>query len=160
MVNGPLIPGMREFDTPRRGVPAWLPWLVVTAVVLVVLVLAAGFIGGVGPLRSLGISTSSLDAVEYRPTANDSVIQVAVAMPSTGLCRDDVIEVTAFPRGNRVEVESTVTRPRNSNCPVGSIGGDRRWVDVELDQPLGSRTVIRLPDRAPLPRSTATSGTS
>lgn len=159
MVNGPLIPGMREFDTPRRGRPAWLPWLVSVVVVLVVLVLAAGFVGGVGPLRSLGMSTSSIDAVEYRPTANDSVIQVAVAMPATGFCRDDSISVTAFERGNRVEVESTVTRPRNSSCPVGSIGGDRRWVDVGLDAPLASRTVIRLPDRAPLPRSTDTSGT-
>jgi hypothetical protein len=151
---------MKEFDTPRRGRPGWLPWVISIVVILVVLVLAAGFVGGVGPLRSLGMSTTSLDAVEYRPTANDSVIQVAVAMPPAGLCRDDDIQVTAFARGNRIEVESTVTRPRNSSCPVGSISGDRRWVDVELDDPLGSRTVIRLPDRTPLSRSTDTSGTS
>lgn len=151
MVNGPLIPGMREFDTPRRGVPAWVPWLVGVVVVLIALVVIAGLVGGVGPLRSLGLTTSSLQAVKYRTTGNDAVIQVAVAMPPTGLCRDDTITVTPFERGNRVEVDSTVTRPRQNDCPVASIGGDVTWVDVPLNAPLGQRTVVRLPDRQALP---------
>jgi hypothetical protein len=158
VVNGPLIPGMREFDTPRRGVPSWLPWLIGAVVVVAVLVVVAGFVGGVGPLRFLGLSTSGLQSVQYRTTADGSVLQVAVAMPPTGLCRDDAINVTAFERGNRVELDSTVTRPRQSTCPVSSIGGDVTWVDVTLDAPLGDRTVIRLPDRQPLPRDTASLG--
>jgi hypothetical protein len=152
VVIGPLIPGMREFDTPRRGWPRWLVWLLMSAGVLVVLVVVAGFVGGVGPLRALGQTTSAVESVQYRTTVDGSVLQVAVAMPPTGLCRDDTINVTAFERGNRVELDSSVTRPRQSTCPVASLGGDVRWVDVPLDRPLGDRTVIRLPDRSPLPR--------
>ena len=155
MAHGPLIPGMREFDRPRKGWPGWLPWLLAGVAVLVVLVLAAGFVGGVGPLRSLGLATTELSPVQYRPTVTDNVIQVAVAMPPTGLCRDDDVSVTVFERGNRIEVESSVTRARRSSCPVTIIGGDLRWVDVVLDQPLGTRTVIRLTDRAALPRELA-----
>ena len=156
MVNGPLIPGMREFDTPRRGVPPWVPWLLIGMGVVVVLVVAAGLVGGVGPLRSLGLTTTSLEPVQYRPTAADNVIQVALSMPATGLCRDDEVSVVAFERGSRVEVEGSVTRSRRTSCPVSSLGGDVRWVEVALEQPLGTRTVVRLPDRQPLPRDIAT----
>ena len=158
MVNGPLIPGMREFDTPRRGMPSWVPWLIVLLLALVALVVVAGFVGGVGPLGTLGRTTSNLQAVKYRTTTSDTVLQIAVAMPPSGLCRDDQISVTAFERGNRVEVDSTVTRPRQTTCPVASIGGDVRWVDLQLDAPLADRTVIRLPDRQPLPRENGTLG--
>jgi len=65
VVNGPLIPGMREFDTPRRGAPAWLPWLIGAVVVVGVLVVVAGFVGGVGPLRFLGLTTSGLQSVPH-----------------------------------------------------------------------------------------------
>lgn len=149
---------MREFDRPRRRRPAWLPWLLASVAVVVVLVLAAGFVGGVGPLRSLGLVTSDLNAVGYRPTSGDSVIQVSVAMPATGLCRDDDISVVAFERGNRVEVESTITRSRNSTCSPVAVGGDLRWIDVELDAPLGDRAVIRATDREPLSRQTSPLG--
>lgn len=158
MVNGPLIPGMREFDTPRKGMPSWVPWLIGLVLAIVALVIVAGFVGGVGPLGALGRSTSELQAVKYRTTTSDSVLQIAVAMPPSGLCRDDEISVTSFERGNRVEVESTVTRSRQSTCPVTSIGGDVRWVDVQLKAPLADRTVIRLPDRQPLPKENGTLG--
>jgi hypothetical protein len=158
MVTGPLIPGMRELDRPRRGWPAWLTWLLVSAGVLAVLVVVAGLFGGVGPLRSLGMGTTSLQPVGYRPTVDDSVIQIAVTLPSTGLCRDDQISVKAFERGNRVEVESSVTRSRTAGCAVMTIGGDVRWVDLQLGQPLGSRTVIRTSDREPLPRDSGDGG--
>ncbi len=156
MANGPLIPGLREFDRPRKRWPAWVGWLIAAIAVLIVLVLAAGFVAGKGPLRSLGLTTIALRPVEYRPTASDSVIQVAVSLPPSGLCRDDEVEVIAFERGNRVEVESNVTRPRRSSCPVTTLGGDVYWVDVALDQPLGERTVIRAVDRVPLPRESVT----
>lgn len=155
MVNGPLIPGMREFDTPRQGWPRWLMWALVSVGVLVVLIVVAGFVGGVGPLRALGLSTLPLEAVQYRTTPNPAVIEVAVAMPKTGLCREDTVQVTAFERGNRVEIDSNVTRPRQATCPVSSIGGDVTWVSVPLDADLADRTVIRLPDRTPLEKASA-----
>jgi hypothetical protein len=146
---------MREFDTPSQGWPKWIVWGLISLGVLAALVVVAGFVGGVGPLRALGLSTTPLEAVQYRTTPDPSVLEVAVAMPKTGLCRDDTISVTAFERGNRVEIDSSVTRPRKTTCPVSSIGGDVTWVSVPLDEPLAGRTVIRLPDRSPLEQTSA-----
>jgi hypothetical protein len=151
MSGGPLIPGMREFDRPRSGWPAWLTWALASTVSVVVLVVLAGFAGGVGPLGALGQATTPLDAVAYRTTADPSVIQVAVRLPESGLCRDDEITVVAFERSNRIEVDPSVTRSRTGSCPVTSIGGDLRWAEVRLGVPLGSRTVIRTSDREPVP---------
>jgi hypothetical protein len=150
VAGGPLIPGLREFDRPRGRRP-WVGWLIGSLVVLVALVVLAGFAGGVGPLRVLGLATTPLETVGYRATSDPAVIQVAVALPPSGLCRDDEITVLAFERSNRVEVDSSVTRSRNDTCPVMSIGGDVRWTDVRLASPLGSRTVIRTADREPVP---------
>lgn len=158
MVTGPLIPGMREFDRPRRRWPAWLSWMLAGLAVIAALVVVAGLVGGAGPLRSLGMSTSQLQPIGYRPTVDDTVLQVAVTLPATGLCREDAITVVAFERSNRVEVEGTVTRSRNADCPITTIGGDVRWVDVQLDQPLGSRSVIGAIDREPLPRDPGSVG--
>ena len=155
-MSGPLIPGMREFDRPRGRGPAWVVWVVMTMAVLAVVVVLAGFAGGVGPLRALGVTTTPLEAVGYRPTSDQMVIQVAVTPPPSGLCRTDEVRAVAFERSNRVEVESSVTRSRSSSCPVTTIGGDVRWIDVQLDSPLGTRTVIRASDREPLGRTTAT----
>lgn len=154
-MSGPLIPGMREFDRPRGRGPAWVVWVVVSAVVLVALVVLAGFAGGVGPLRVLGQSTTPLEAVAYRVTGDAAVIELAVTLPPSGLCRDDVIDAVAFERSNRVEVETSVTRGRAASCTVTTIGGDVRWVDLRLDSPLGTRTVIRATDREPLTREAA-----
>ena len=148
---GPLIPGLQEFDRPRRGWPRWLTWLVVAVAGLVAVLVLAGFAGGVGPLGVLGRGTTQLEVVSYRVTAEPDVIQLAVTLPASGLCRDDAIETAGFERGNRVEVEASVTRSRNATCTVTTIGGDVRWVDVRLDAPLGERQVIRLSDRDPVP---------
>lgn len=155
MANGPLIPGLREFDAPRRRVPGWIPWLVAAVAVVAVLVVAAGMVAGVGPLRSLGLSTTALTPVSYRPTSTDAVIQVGVALPPSGLCRDDEVTAVAFERGNRVEVEATLTRARRETCPVTTLGGDVHWVDVALAAPLGDRSVVRADDRTPVPRDGA-----
>lgn len=156
MPQGPLLPGVREFDRPRGRWPAWLRWGLVSVVVLLGVVLVAGLVGGVGPLRVLGLTTVPLEARGFRPTVDPAVIQVAVALPADGLCRDDELRVVPYERGNRVEVESEVTRPRTGDCPLATFGGDVRWVDVRLDEPLGTRTVIALPERTPLPRESAT----
>lgn len=152
VTSGPLIPGMNEFDGPRRRVPRFVLWLLAAAIVLGVLVGAAGLVGGVGPLRSLGLVTEDLQPVAYRPTTSEQAIQVAVALPPRGLCPDEQIQVVAFERGARVEIQAQVQRSRTSDCPVTGIAGDRTWVDVALGSPLGERTVIRTVDRQPLPR--------
>jgi hypothetical protein len=151
-MSGPLIPGMREFDRPRGRGPAWVVWTVMTMVVLAAVIVLAGFVGGVGPLRVLGVSTTPIEAVGYRTTPDETVIQIAVTPPPSGLCRTDEVRAVAFERSNRVEVESLVTRARSASCPVTTIGGDVRWIDVQLDSPLGTRTVIRASDREPLRR--------
>ena len=51
-----------------------------------------------------------------------------------------------------------MTRGRAATCTVTTIGGDVRWVDVQLDTPLGTRTVIRASDREPLARETSIVG--
>ena len=63
MAQGPLIPGLREFDRPRRGWPRWLTVVVLMLLAAVTLIVVAGFVGGVGPLRVLGQSTVPLEAV-------------------------------------------------------------------------------------------------
>jgi hypothetical protein len=146
---------VQEFDRPRRGWPTWLTWLVVVVAVLVGVVVLAGFAGGVGPLRVLGTTTTSLDAVAYRTTARPDVIEIGVTLPPDGLCRDDELKAIAFERSNRVEVQTSVTRPRTGTCAVTSVGGDIRWVETTLGAPLGSRTVIRETDRQPLAREQA-----
>ena len=155
MAGGPLIPGLREFDRPRGRRPAWVAWLVLVVVAAIGLVVMAGFVGGVGPLRVLGLTTTPLDAVGYRTTSDPSTIEVAVALPPAGLCRDDEIVVTSFERSNRVELDASVTRSRTSSCPVTSIGGDVRWVAVALAAPIGARTVITVADREPVPAEPA-----
>jgi hypothetical protein len=143
---------MNEFDGPRRRVPRFILWVIAAIVVLAVLVGAAGIVGGVGPLRSLGLVTEDLQPVAYRPTASDQAIQVAVALPPRGLCSDEQIQVVAFERAARIEIQAQVQRSRTSDCPVTGIAGDRTWVDVALIRPIDERTVIRITDRQPLPR--------
>ena len=152
MAGGPLIPGLEEFDRPRSGWPRWLTWLVVVVLTVGAMVVLAGLVGGVGPLRALGSTTTPLAAVQYRLTDDPAVIEVAVRLPESGLCRDDVIDAVAFERGARVEVDLAVTRSRRGDCALATIGGDVRWVPVTLDAGLGSRTVIRVSDREPVPR--------
>lgn len=152
MPQGPLIPGLEEFDVPRRGFPSWLGWTLATVGVLGVIVLGAGLLAGVGPLRPLGLTTQELTPVAYRPTADARAIQVAVALPPQGLCRSDAVVAQALEQGNRIEVSTSVTRSRNVNCQGVGVAGDRVWVDVPLRFPLEERSIIRTVDRQPLPR--------
>ncbi len=155
MGNGPLIPGMSEFDAPRKRLPVWVWWVASGIALVLVLIVLGGFFGGVGPLRSVGLVQQTLQPVSYRPTTNDSVIQVAVALPASSLCPDTEISVQAFERGPRVELEATAISPRTSSCPSTGIAGDRAWVDVQLRENLGERTVIRTVDRQALPRDSS-----
>jgi hypothetical protein len=152
MPRGPLIPGVEEFDAPRRGVP-WLVWaILLAALVAVAFTVALGLLTGAGPLRALGQVASTLQPVAYRPTTDELVMSIAVTLPPNGLCPDDEVQVVAFERGSRVEVDAKVEQSRNATCPETGIAGDSTWIDVRLTQPLGDRSVIRLSDRQPLQR--------
>lgn len=151
MAGGPLIPGLQEFDAPRPR-RTWIGWLAGVLAVGVAVVVVAGFVGGVGPLSILGVQTTPLSAVGYRASADPAAVDIAVAVPPGGLCGQDEVVATAFERGGRVEVEAAVSRLRRSDCPPVALGGDVRWVTVSLQEPLGDRPIIRLPDREPLPQ--------
>ena len=152
MANGPLIPGLQEFDGPRRRLPRVVWWLIIGIAVAIAVILLVGLFAGTGPARSLGLVTERLQPVAYRPTTSEQVIQVAVGVPADGLCRSDDIAVRAFARSNRIEVAAERTRSRNSTCQSTGIAQDRVWIDVPLDVPLAERQVIREIDRRALPR--------
>ena len=154
MPQGPLIPGIEEFDRPKRGWPKWLTLVVVGVLLLGALIVVAGFVGGVGPLRILGQSVVPLTAVAYRELPDPLAIEVAVTTPREGLCRNDELVVVGYERGNRVEVEGSVTRSRTSSCQTVTMGGELTWVQVELESALGERTVINVEGREPLEERT------
>ncbi|TAK70157.1 MAG: hypothetical protein EPO13_04095 [Actinomycetota bacterium] len=156
MRHGPLIPGLREFDAPRRRRRAWVGWLVLVLGLGIAVTVLAGVLGGVGPLRRLGVTETALEPVAWRPTADAGHVQVAVAIPETGLCSGDSVSVTALEAGDRISVQATRSAPtRREVCAGLGIAGDRTWVDVILDGPVGGRTVVRQADRAPLPQEPA-----
>ena len=153
MPNGPLIPGLREYDAPRRRRRAKGLWLgvVAAAVVVVLLVVLGGLVAGIGPLRALGTSESPLTPLAWRATDNPYLVQVSVALPDSGLCTGDEIVVRAIEQPDVVEVSAARTSPRGSDqCAGIGIAGDATWVDLTLDQPMGSRMAIRADDRVPL----------
>jgi hypothetical protein len=152
MPRGPLLWDREEFDVPRQRGPRWLLWLIGAVGVLMAVIVIAGLLGGVGPLRILGLTTQDITVISYRPTVNPNVIQVGVALPPQGLCRGDDIAVTALEQSNRVELRAQAARSRLSNCERTGVAGSRAWVDVSLRFPLAERAVIRMPDRLPLSR--------
>jgi hypothetical protein len=154
MPQGPLITGIEEFDRPKRGWPKWLTLVVIGVLLLGSLIVVAGFVGGVGPLRILGQSVVPLTAVAYRELPDPLAIEVAVTTPREGLCRNDELVVVGYERGNRVEVEGSVTRSRTSSCQTVTMGAELTWVQVELESALGERTVINVEGREPLEERT------
>lgn len=152
MARGPLIPGLREYDAPRRRrSPVFWWWTIGGLASLLALVVLGGLLAGIGPLRALGTDESSLNPVAWRETADERVIQVAVALPEAGLCTGDEVVVRAIGRPTLVEVSAVRTSPRGSaGCAGIGIAGDRTWVDVRLELPMGTRMAIRQSDRVPL----------
>ncbi len=153
MRTGPLIPGIREFDAPRRrrnsGV---LRWVLASVAIAAVITVMAGVLGGVGPLRVLGVQETPLRPIAWRPTVEATLVQVAVATPE-GLCSGDEVRVTPVEGGDRIAVDASRVRARNAGpCSGFGIAGDHTWVDVRLSAPVGDRTMIRKSDRQPMPR--------
>jgi len=82
MPRGPLIPGIEEFDAPKRGVPRFVWILLAGALIGVLFTLALGLLAGAGPLRSLGQVESPLQPVSFRPTTDEMVVSIAVTLPA------------------------------------------------------------------------------
>ncbi|MBM3688883.1 MAG: hypothetical protein FJW80_04385 [Actinobacteria bacterium] len=157
MPRDPLIPGLREYDAPRRKrrTPAFWAWLLGGIAVIVALVVAGGLVAGIGPLRALGTAETPLNAVAWRTTLDPRVIQVAVALPESGLCTGDEVLVRIIERPNVIEVSAVRAAPRGAEeCAGIGIAGDRTWVDATLDLPMGERTAVRVSDRVPLVNET------
>lgn len=152
MARGPLIPGLREYDAPRRRrSPIFWMWTIGAVLAVVALVVLGGLVAGIGPLRALGTDETPLDPVSWRPTADAQVIQVAVALPESGLCTGDEVVVRAIERPTLIEVSAVRATPRGSGACAGiGIAGDRTWVDLALDLPMGTRMAVRQEDRVPL----------
>lgn len=156
MPNGPLIPGMREYDAPRRRrSPVFWMWTLGAVLAAIALVVLGGLVAGIGPLRALGTSETPLDAVAWRATTDPHLIQVAVALPQSGLCTGDEVVVRAIERPTLIEVSAVRAAPRGAGeCAGIGIAGDRTWVDLSLDMPMGTRMAVREGDRLPLPDET------
>lgn len=152
MPSGPLIPGLREYDAPRRRrSPTFWLWVIGSVVVIVALVVLGGLVAGIGPLRALGTDEAPLTPVSWRATDDPKVIQVAVALPDSGLCTGDEVVVRAIERPTLIEVSAVRASPRGSNACAGiGIAGDRTWVDLTLDLDMGTRMAVREADRVPL----------
>jgi hypothetical protein len=152
VARGPLIPGLREYDAPRRRrSPVFWMWTVGAIVSLAALIVLGGLVAGIGPLRALGTDETPLSPVSWRPTEDPRVIQVGVALPDAGLCTGDEVVVRAIERPTLIEVSAVRATARGGGACSGiGIAGDRTWVDLSLDLPLGTRMPVRESDRVPL----------
>ncbi|MFM7145923.1 MAG: hypothetical protein ACKOE2_16375 [Actinomycetales bacterium] len=155
MVRGPLIPGLQEFDGPKRGVPKIVWVALVLVIIAVLLVLFVGVFRGSGPLRSLGLVTDSLQPVAFRPTTDERIIQVAVSVPNDGICEADPVQVQAAEQAASVAVSASVTSLRNSSCTKIIAPDGEVWVDVVLAAGLQDRAVVKASDGRALPRQSA-----
>ena len=155
-MRGPLIPGMREFDRPRKKNPVII-WVVLGLVLLAgIVILGLGVFAAAGPFRQLGLVTEKLEPLAFRPTIIETVVQISVALPAGGLCANDVVDISLAEDAASVYVGASVTTPRNISCPAVGLSADQVWVDVQLIDPLGQRQVVRADDRQVLSRESST----
>ena len=142
MNGGPLIPGLNEFDRPKRGFPRWAGFLIAGIVGVVVLLGIWGYTAGTGPFSSLGQVSEDLQPTGFRPTVDADVIQVLVTPPPSGVCPDQELAVTAIESVRDVEIAVTLSGSRSSSCQESS-GSDEIWLDVVLENPLADRAIVR-----------------
>lgn len=159
MVRGPLVPGWTEFDGPRRGVPRVVWWLLVLVLAAAMAVVGIGVFRAAGPLASLGLETTALQPIAYRPTTDDAVLQIALSVPAGSMCRGDDVLVTATPVLDSLRVTAVVSRLRNAACVPDPTVTNPLWIDVPISGSLAGREVVRESDGNALPLQ-ATTGTT
>ena len=145
MSGGPLIPGLNEFDRPKRGFPRWAGFLIAGVVGIGLLLLIWGFAAGSGPFASLGQVSEELQPAGYRPTVDTDVIQVNVTPPQSGICPDQNLDVTVIESPTEIGLAVTLLGPRSSSCPENAESGSI-WIDVLLNDPVEGRAIVRSSD--------------
>ncbi len=149
--SGGVMPRRKEFDLPPRRMPAPLIWAIAVTVATGAVIVLAGLLGGVGPLKALGAVETSLMPTAWRATPDPSILRIAVNVPTSGLCPSDEVRVSSIERSGVIEVSATRVQPRSElGCSGQAVAGARVWLDLRLDAPLGTQQVVRAGDRVPL----------
>lgn len=139
---------MQEFDRPRKSPWRWVFLVVGIIIAIVAILVVLGVVVGKGPLRSLGVNVEQLQVINWRPTEIETVIELAVTLPASGLCQTSVITPQVSETSSTVLVAASVEQGKRTSCAQMATVGDRTWVAVELAEPVDGREVVRLSDNA------------
>ena len=151
MAKGPLIPGMNEFDRPKKGIPRWVGLFIALSVISFGLLTIWGFVAGGGPFSQLGQIEKQLQPIGFRPTVETEVIQIQVQLPKEGACATNAFDITADETIESVSVSVELINPRNNACPDNQLTGEI-WLDLTLNEPLANRILTRSVDGQELPQ--------
>ncbi len=151
MAKGPLIPGMNEFDRPKKGMPRWVGVFLALSVISFGLLTLWGFVAGGGPFSQLGQVEQQLQPIGFRPTVEPEVIQVQVQLPKEGACATNSFNVSAEETPETVSISVELINPRDNSCPDDQLTGEL-WLDLALDEPLNNRILTRSIDGQELPQ--------
>ena len=119
---------------------------------------AGAGIGGVGPLASrLGVIVSTAQPVAFATSGDPHVLQISVAWPEADYCSGQfTIAHSESPTEVRLS-DAVSRRDRNYWSPYVCVGWGTAdgiaWVELQLTEPLGDRSVVRTSDGADLPVS-------
>lgn len=151
MAKGPLIPGMNEFDRPKKGLPRWVGVFLALSVISFGLLTLWGFVAGGGPFSQLGQVEQQLQPIGFRPTVEPEVIQIQAQLPKEGACATNTFNVSAEETPESVSISVELINPRDNSCPDDQLTGEV-WLDLALTEPLATRLLIRTIDGQELPQ--------
>jgi hypothetical protein len=149
--KGPLIPGMNEFDRPKKGMPRWVGLFIALSIISFGILTLWGFVAGGGPFSQLGQQEQQLQPIGFRPTVEPEVIQVQVQLPKDGACATNTFDISAEETPESVSVSVELINPRNNACPGDQLTGET-WLDLTLNEPLDNRALTRSIDGQELPQ--------
>jgi hypothetical protein len=151
MAKGPLIPGMNEFDRPKKGLPRWVGLFIALSVISFGLLTLWGFVAGGGPFSQLGQVEQQLQPIGFRPTVEPEVIQIQVQLPKEGACATNTFDISAEETPETVSISVELINPRDNSCPGNQLTGEI-WLDLTLIEPLNNRVLTRSIDGQELPQ--------
>ncbi len=151
MAKGPLIPGMNEFDRPKKGLPRWVGLFIALSVISFGLLTLWGFVAGSGPFSQLGQVEQQIQPIGFRPTVEPEVIQIQVQLPKEGACATNTFDISATETPETVSVTVKLINPRDNSCPSDQLT-DELWLDLTLNEPLNNRILTRSIDGQELPQ--------
>lgn len=151
MAKGPLIPGMNEFDRPKKGLPRWVGLFIALSVISFGLLTLWGFVAGSGPFSQLGQVEKQIQPIGFRPTVEPEVIQIQVQLPKEGACATNTFDISATETPETISVTVELINPRDNSCPGDQLT-DELWLDLTLKEPLNNRILTRSIDGQELPQ--------